>query len=1327
MPKPAPGPRPAPAADPVDDALSRDRGRLIGLRARARQAPERRAAFEAALAKSVAARQARAQRVPRPTLDAELPVAREAEAIIRLIREHPVVVLAGETGSGKTTQLPKLCLAAGRGVAGLIGCTQPRRIAARSVARRVAAELGVELGGPVGYQVRFTEAVGEDSHIKFMTDGILLAEIQSDRWLSAYDTIIVDEAHERSLNIDFLLGYLKTLVQKRRDLKVIITSATIDTERFARHFGDAPVVSVEGRSHPVEVRYRPLEGEGEDGGERTVNEAIVAAADEITREDPRGDILVFLPGEREIRDAHQALERRKYRHTEVLPLYARLSARDQDRVFSPGGRRRIVLATNVAETSLTVPGIRYVIDPGLARVKRYSPRGKLDRLHIEPVSRASADQRKGRCGRVAAGVCYRLYAEADYDSRPRYTDPEILRSSLSGVILRMLSLGLGRVEAFPFLEPPDGRAVADGWQQLTELGAVEPDDRRGERQLTAVGRQMARLPIDPKLARMLIAAEAEACLPEMVVIAAFLGIQDPRERPADQRQAADTAHAAFHDPRSEFIGILKLWEAYRQAHEDLTQSKLRDWCGRHFLGFLRMREWRELHRQLLLVCRELGWAVDGRSRVPVDEPAARGRRRGPVGAGQGAAPDERRVGYGALHRALVAGLPAQVGHKVDKHVYEGPRGRRFQLFPGSPMAKQPPPWVLSATLLDTSRVWGLTNARIEPDWVIEVLPHLLARRHFDPHWSRAQGRVLASEQISLFGLVLAPRRPVHYGPIAPVEARELMVRQGLVPGELNARLPFLERNLATLERAREEEAKLRRAGLVADEDWQAAWYLDRLPADCTSAVALERWHRGLDAGARQALEWSLADLLPGEGSEAERFPKFLPLGGKRLRLHYRFEPGTPDDGVTLALPLHLLNALDAARLQWLVPGLLQDKVAALIRALPKALRRNFVPAPDFARAFCEAWPQPSADGLCGELARFLARATGAAVAGSDFDEAMVEDHLRMNLRVLDEDGRVLAESRDLQALRDRFGARAEAAFAERAGRELAAEGLTGFPEEPIPASVPGAAGLAAWPALVDQGGSVALRVFAEADKARAEHPRGVRRLLRLGLADRVREARRQLPVGPKMDLLYAAVQEFSVGGASGEGLRADIVEAALKAVTEESVAEVRDPGAFRDRLQAAGRALFPAAVQRLELAERILATYGEVRPRLEPSLMGLGRASFDDLRTQLDGLVHPGFLGSTPPDRLAQLPRYLQGIGLRAQRIERDPARDQARMLELKPFIDAVADAQRRGVLAEPGWQQLRWQLEELRVSVFAQELGTAEAVSVKRLTRQLKPLARGG
>ena len=1342
----------------LDRALSRDRGRLHGLWSRWQGKPAdagARQAFEQALNASIATRERRLSTVPAVTLDASLPIAREGDRIIELIRNHQVVVIAGETGSGKTTQLPKLCLAAGRGVAGMIGCTQPRRIAARAVARRVAEELKTELGRGVGFQVRFNDQVGEDTHVKFMTDGILLAEIASDRWLSAYDTIIVDEAHERSLNIDFLLGYLKQLLRKRRDLKVIVTSATIDTERFAKHFDDAPVISVEGRTYPVEVRYRALEGEGEQAGERTVNEAIVGAVDEITRLDARGDVLVFLPGEREIRDAHQALERRKYRNTEVLPLYARLSNQDQDRVFNPGPNRRIVLATNVAETSLTVPRIRYVVDPGFARVKRYSPRNKLDRLHIEPISQASANQRKGRCGRVAEGICYRLYGEADFQARPEFTDPEIRRSSLAGVILRMLQLGLGRIEDFPFLEAPDERAIADGWQQLAELGAID-----GERRLTAIGRQMARLPVDVKLARMLVAAQAAGCLRPMLVIASFLGIQDPRERPADARGAADTAHAQFADGRSEFVGVLRLWDAYRQAHEDLTQSKLRDWCGRHFLGFLRMREWRELHRQLRLLCEELGWKeedadaamaplLDGSRAPPVarDDAAAVKATRGqlhraarlaregktevaPVAvraqqdqapAGGGFSERVRAGAYQTLHRALIAGLPTQIGHRTEKGDFQAPRQRRFLPFPGSPLSKRPPPWLLAANLLDTQKVWGMTLAAIEPDWVIAELPHLLLRRHFDPHWSRAQGQVLASEQISLFGLVLAPKKPVHYGRIAPGEAHDLFVRQGLVTGEINTRAGFVADNLKTLAQAREEEAKLRRAGLVADEDWQARWYLDRVPSDLHSAAGLDAWWKTLPADKRRALHWSLTDLLPGEGSEEDRYPKYFALGDARLPLHYRFEPGAADDGVTLEVPLHLLNALDPARLSWLAPGFVADKASALIRSLPKAMRRNYVPAPDFGRAFFEAFPKPTADDIRGELARFLSKATGVPVTALDFEEAALEPHLRMNLRLREDprgggEGRVLAESRDLDALRARFGAKAGQAFAARAGRAMAASGLRDFPPQAIPHEVPGEAGVPAYPALRDEGDTVALQVFADRAEAEAAHPRGVRRLLEIVLADKVKQARKQLPVSPKTGLLYAAIE-------SQERLRGDIVDAAMNAVLADGLEAIRDRAAFERRRDEAGKRLFGEAMERLKLAEAILSAVADLKPQLEAPLMGWARGNLDDLRAQLAALVHPGFLRETPADALAQLPRYVKAMRLRAERAVRDPARDQARMLEIKPFADALAQAVEDGVAGSADWQALRWDLEELRVSMFAQELGARAGVSPKKLAQRLQAL----
>jgi ATP-dependent helicase HrpA len=1269
-----------------------------------------------------AAREARVAALARHPVDAGLPIAAEADRIVALIRAHQVVVVAGETGSGKTTQLPKLCLAAGRGVDGLVGCTQPRRLAARAVARRVAEELQSPLGDAVGFQVRFSEQVGDSTVVKFMTDGILLAEIQSDRMLSRYDTIIVDEAHERSLNIDFLLGYLKQLLPRRPDLKVIVTSATIDTARFSAHFGDAPVVEVEGRSFPVEVRYRPLEGEGEDEGQRSVLDGIVAACDEIGRERSGGDTLVFLPGEREIREAHQALEKRGYRHTEVLPLYARLSARDQDRVFHPGSQRRIVLATNVAETSLTVPRIHYVVDPGVARVKRYSPRQKLDRLHIEPVSQASADQRKGRCGRIAPGTCIRLYSEADFESRPQYTDPEIRRAALAGVILRMLSLGLGAIEDFPFLEPPEPRAIADGWQALLELGAV--DERR---RMTATGRLMARMPVDVKLSRMLVAAHAHGCLGDMLAIASFLGVQDPRERPADQRAAADTAHAQFADPRSEFAGIVNLWRAYATAHDDLTQSQLRRWAEKHFLGFLRLREWRELHRQLKLVCVELGWNPEA------------GRDDG-ADAQAGEAAQRRR--YVALHRALLAGLPTQVGNRIqdgrerDRKApaqYQGPRGRRFQLFPGSVLAKKPPPWVLSATLLDTEKVWSLTNATIEPDWVIAELPHLLARRRFDPHWSRKQGRVVGSEQVSLFGLVLAPSRPIHYGALFPEESRAIFVRDALLTGEIDTRSPFLKRNLATLAKAREEEAKQRRAGLVVDEDWQARWYLDRLPPDVHNVQALDAWYRGLPPEKKRGLEWSRDDLLAGDESDVALFPPYLALGDARLAVRYRFEPGAVDDGMTVVVPLHLLNALDAARLSWLAPGFVADKAAALIRALPKAQRRNFVPAPDFARAFAEAWPQPSADSIEGELARFLHKATGAMVAAPDFDQgvapASIEPHLQANLRLLDADGRsVLAESRDLAGLRARFGERAAAAFARHAAQGMAQRGLTAFPDAPIPEQVPGAGGVPAWPALQDDGDSASLAVHADRAVAARLHPGGVRRLLAIALADKRKQARKQLPAQPKTALLYAAIESAAPRGMAADSLRTDLVEGAFAALVADDAGDggpggIRDPQAFAARRDAIGKALFPEAMERLGQAEAILALVADARARLDSKLIGWARGNLDDMQAQLAALVPPGFLRDVPARVLAEYPRYLRAIALRAERALRDPARDQARMLELKPFADALDAAARAGTIGEPGWQALRWDLEELRVSLFAQELGTRGGVSPKKLAARLAAL----
>ncbi len=1263
------------------------------------------AALQRSIDASLAERAARAASVPPIRMDESLPVAREGERIVELIRQHRVIVIAGETGSGKTTQLPKLCLAAGRGLSGMIGCTQPRRIAARSVARRVAEELGTEIGALVGFQVRFTDQVGARSLIKFMTDGILLAETQNDRLLSAYDTLIIDEAHERSLNIDFLLGYLKRLLDRRRDLKIIVTSATIDTERFARHFGDVPIVNVEGRSFPVEVRYRPpgaaaeasQDAQARSGGPRVVRnrsaeraDPLSDAVDEITREDPLGDILVFLPGEREIRDAHDALSRRNYRETEVLPLYARLSTREQDRIFNPGPRRRIVLTTNVAETSLTVPRIRYVVDSGEARVNRYSHRHKVQRLHIEPISQASADQRRGRCGRVGPGICVRLYEESDYLQRARYTDPEILRSSLAGVILRMLSLGLGAIEQFPFLDPPGERAINDGYSQLIELGALGED----RRQLTAIGRQLARLPIDVKLARMLLEAEKLGALREMIAIAAFLSTQDPRERPAEARAAADAAHAEFADPKSDFVSVLNLWNAYATAHEELTQSRLRDWCEARFLSFLRMREWRELHRQLLLQTDSLGWKLPARGEL---------------------------ASYEAVHRALIAGLAGNIGRKDEKSVYHGPRGRRFQLFPGSALARHAPLWVVSATLLDTQKLYAITNARIEPQWLVEQAAHLVRRTYLDPHWDRKRGQVMAFEQISLFGLILFERRPVHYGSIDPGAARDLFIREALVPCELDGRARCIAHNRNILQRARAEEAKQRRHGLLRDDGELATWWESRLPGDICTAAGLDAYSRRASAEQLKALEWQLDDVLQSGSSEADRFPTHLLLGRERFRLSYAFDPASADDGVTLHLPLAWLNALTPERIGWLVPGLLEAKLAELIRALAKPLRRNFVPAPDFARAFIETTPAREQD-LTTALGDYLKRVTGVEVPAADWQAALssLPAHLHMRIRLIGEQGRLIAEDRDLLALRQAHGERARRAFAEQAASTLAQEDLRDFPGEPLPEAVNAASGMRAYPALVDRVHRVDLVVFEQETEALIEHQNGVRRLLRFALADKLKQVRKQLPLGAKLALAYTSM-------ASPEQLRDDIVQGALDDLIEQADTTARTLELFQRAVAEIARQLPLRSVQRLELIESVLAAYAELLPQLRSGLMGFASANLEDMREQLDRLVHPGFAREFPLARLAEIPRYLRAMTLRAQRLQNDPRKDQARMLIVRDFeaqldrLVAPTNGEHSGEI-----EAIRWSIEELRVQLFAQELGTRESVSEKRLQRMIEAVVRG-
>ncbi|HET6806048.1 MAG TPA: ATP-dependent RNA helicase HrpA [Frateuria sp.] len=1355
--------------DALATVSSRDFGRLLGRwRGLARQPDARKLeALASDIAASAARRQARMQSKPAIRLDESLPISARADEIVELIRTHQVVVIAGETGSGKTTQLPKLCLAAGRGEAGMIGCTQPRRLAARSVARRVAEELGTALGEQVGFQVRFTDQVSERTLVKFMTDGILLAETQGDPWLSAYDTIIIDEAHERSLNIDFLLGYLKRLASRRPELKIIVTSATIDTARFAEHFNDAPVVAVEGRAYPVEVRWRPADAVAtsavRDRGPRARDtsdriqqgsaEHVGLVLDEIMADRSLGggpgDVLVFLPGEREIRDAHLLLSRRQYRETEVLPLYARLSAADQDRVFKPGPKRRIVLATNVAETSLTVPRIRYVVDTGSARVMRYSQRSQLERLHVETVSQAAADQRKGRCGRIGPGICYRLYDEADFDSRAQYTDPELLRSSLANVILRMLSLKLGEVEDFPFLEAPDPRMVADGYRRLAEISAI--DERR---HLTAIGRQLARLPIDVQLARMLVEAQERHALRELLVIVSFLSIQDPRERPADARQQADAAHAAFADPKSDFVGVLNLWREYTRAHEELTQSKLRDWCGRHFLSFLRMREWRELHRQLLLVVAELGWKLDaGATPAPVPrsfiKDGGKGRdegtpsQKGPARASRSDAQGARRARkvsresppltptlspegrgseveaspelYEAIHRSLLAGLPTQVGHKDEKGVYRSTRERRFQVFPGSALGKSPPAWVFAAQILDVGgRVWGMSCARVEPAWIEEQAAHLVKASCRDAHWSRKRGTVVAYEQVSLFGLTLVERRPVTFQKQDPALAHAIFLREALARGELDARADFVRANQRVLAQAHEIEAKQRREGLVRGEEELAGFFEGKLPADIAGTRALDAWYSRARPAEQAALRWSLDEVMAGgAGLDPKAFPATLDIPPQRYRLEYRFVPGDEADGVTLHLPLAMLNALPAARCEWLVPGLLADKAAELIRGLPKALRRNFVPAPDFARAFVEA-EAPRDQPLVQALAGFLKRTTGVDAPPGEFAGVELPPHLRMRFRLHDEHGRTLAAGRDLAAMRAHWEGQAREAFSRKTDVELTREDVSRWDFEEIPAQVRSEGGLTAFPALVDLGETVALRVFERHDEARAAHLKGVERLLRNALASEMKQARRRLPIANALSLKYAPL-------GSVESLREDLVEGGFDDLLRRHELDARTAGEFEALRASLARELFGAAIERLKLVEPIIEAQAELKPWLEPPLIGFARASYDDLREQLDALLVPGFARDLPTARLAHYPRYLKAMRLRAERLRQDPARDQQRMLQVLPYW---RDYLRHRAGDAANLEELRWLIEEWRVSLFAQELKTAEPVSAKRLARALEALS---
>ena len=1175
---------------------------------------------------------------------------------------HPVMIVCGETGSGKTTQIPKILLEMGRAAHGLIGHTQPRRIAARSVAARIAEELKAELGGLVGYKVRFNERTGPRTAIKLMTDGILLAETQGDPRLSAYSTIVIDEAHERSLNIDFLLGFLKQLVEKRKDLKLVVTSATIDADKFSKHFGSAPVIEVSGRLYPVEVRYRPVEGDAEDTTRDEEEQALADAVGELLREGP-GDVLVFLPGEREIREAAEAI-RKTTRGVEILPLYARLSRTDHDRVFKPGGERRVVLATNVAETSLTVPRIRYVVDTGLARVKRYSYRNKVEMLRVENISQAAATQRSGRCGRVADGVAVRLYAEDDFAARPKYTDPELLRSSLAAVILRALSLGLGKVEEFPFLDAPSPKAISDGYALLAELGAVDDDNA-----LTPLGRELARLPLDPRVARMLVGARDESCLEQMLVIAAALSIQDPRERPLEKAAAADERHARFADERSDFVSFLKLARAF-------PDGPSRRQCRENFLSYARMREWRDVHAQLRDAVGDLEWKSSS-------------------------ANPEKAEGYRAIHRALLAGLLGNAGMKDEQAGnYTGARGIKLWVHPGSG-TKKPGRWLMASELVETTRLFARGVATIEPKWLEEVGAHLIKRHRERPHWEKTRAQVVAIERGTLYGLPVYADRRVHYGPLDPKLAREIFLRSALVEGDYETHAPFFTHNRRLVREIERLEHKSRRPDIFVDDALIAAFYEARVPEGITNGADFEKWRKEAERAQPKLLFLKREDLMRHEaaGITTDNFPHALQVGPNAFALEYHFEPGSPKDGVTLTAPVALLNQVPAARCEWLIPGLLKEKVRALAKGMPQRLRQKLGPLEEFADAFAAAMP-PSDAPLAGAMARYIRAELNLEVPADAFRPDSAPPHLHMNFRVLDENGRQLGMGRNLAELKNALGTHAEKVFETEDQKRYT--GWTFGDLEEMMEIQRGGQTLVGYPALVDADDAVTLQVFDSPEKARALHRQGVRRLLAIAFRERVRDREK----GLAKDMALAAQ-------------KADIVAAALdRTFLAESLPLTQAD--FAQRVQE-GRSRLNLIAQEMQRLAAVLATE---RSQLEKRLAAMEKAypaAAQDIRQQVDRLLPAGFLARLPWERLQHLPRYLKAASLRLEKLRADPRRDAERAAQVAPLEQAwrreVAQHARLGG-ATPELEQFGWLLEELRVSLFAQELKTPVPVSAKRLAR---------
>lgn len=1270
--------------------------------------------------------QLRLTHLPKPEYPLELPVSGKRDEIAAAISKHQVVIVCGETGSGKTTQLPKICLELGRGVSGFIGHTQPRRIAARSVASRIAQELKTPLGEAVGYKVRFNDKLSESSYVKLMTDGILLAETQGDKFLNAYDTIIIDEAHERSLNIDFLLGYLKQLLPKRPDLKVIVTSATIDADRFSQHFNGAPVIEVSGRTFPVEIRYRPLGAAGfrarevaeaenaqfdldddtvfgiarkaktearwleEDDEEEAIEEAILDAADDLLRQGD-GDILVFLPGEREIRDVADHLRKyqgrsAKLKHIEVLPLFARLSIEDQQKIFRSHSSRRIVLATNVAETSLTVPGIKYVIDAGLARVNRYSTRAKVEQLQIEKISQAAAKQRAGRCGRVSNGICVRLYSEQDFNGRPEFTEPEILRSSLAAVILRMAALRLGDVTEFPFIEAPSSRLIADGYLLLQELGAVD-----ARRQITETGLQLAKLPLDPRVGRMILAAKREHCLKEILIIASVLSIQDPRERPMDKREAADNAHAKFAGEGSDFMSYIKLWDFFDNALKTKKSNKdLLNQCHSNFLSFLRLKEWRELHGQLLDIVSEMEFK-----------------------------PNEQEANFEQIHKALLAGLLGNIGFKDgDSDSYAGARGIRFHVAPGSTLKKTRPKWVMAAELVDTSKLYARGVAKIEPDWIEPLARGLTDSHYSDPRWDRIMGMVNAWERVSLYGLTIIPKRRVHYGPINAAESREIFIREALANGEFDTKAAFFTANERLIAEVEELEHKARRQDVLVDEHKLFAFYDAKVPGDIFNAASFEKWRADAEKVSPRLLYLTRDDLMRhgADAITAVQFPEKVMLDGVETNLKYRFEPGHVLDGVTATVPLALLNQLNPAQTQWLVPGMLREKITYLIKALPKTFRRVCVPVPEFVTGFLDDVNEQFSQPMLDALASYIQRKTTLKISKEDWNLSDIPPHHLMNFSVLDDGGRELAMGRDWNALKKQLGSAAQLTF-RNTSPDIEKTGLKQWDFGDLPQTLSferDGLKVTGYPALEDAHDSIAVKLFDTEREAALSHRKGVCRLMRFELKEQMKQLEKSLPNFNQYALLLRNVMQ-------ADDLREDMILAiADRAFIGED--DLPRTNAEFMVLKQRARTRLPAVTQAVARQAQAIATEYQLLVQKQGQMAAAANRLKRDLDQQIGLLVYKGCFHQTPWEQLQHIPRYLKALRLRIEKHPANPDRDGKNAASVglvwQKWQDKVNALNTAHLDIPQHLQDFRWLIEELRVSLFAQELKTPFPVSLKRLEK---------